>query len=64
MENHISKSQKWLLGLVSILGDLCPFSLLRLGWAIESISSELTLLWGFPGDSVVKNPPAMQETQV
>ena len=22
-----------------------------------------TLLWGFPGGSVVKNPPAMQEMQ-
>ena len=21
-------------------------------------------IWGFPGDSVVKNPPAMQEMQV
>ena len=40
------------------------FFSIRLVWAIESISSELTLLWGFPGDSVVKNPPAMQETQV
>ena len=40
------------------------FSSIRLGWVIESISSELTLVWGFPGNSVVKNPPAMQETQV
>ena len=25
---------------------------------------QLNLFWGFPGGSVVKNPPAMQETQV
>ena len=28
------------------------------------LSCEDTIVWGFPGDSVVKNLPAMQETQV
>ena len=31
--------------------DLCLFVLL------------MSILWGFPGGSVVKNPPAMQEMQ-
>ena len=37
----------------------CPFMLSR-----SILLCEDTIVWGFPGDSVVKNLPAMQETQV
>ena len=44
---------------------LCrPLLLLRVGQAWPNLFQALATYWGFPGGSVVKNPPAMQETQV
>ena len=40
--------------------NLCPSLLIERGHLCKFVSC----FWGFPGCSVVKNPPAMQETQV
>ena len=33
-------------------------------WTARRIAIKQTLIWGFPGDSMVKNLPAMQEMRV
>ena len=42
----------------------CVYQYILLKKTHQLFISDYSTLWGFPGGSAVKNPPAMQETQV
>jgi len=50
------------VGSLSLLQGIFPTQILRPGFD-PWIGKMLTYWWGFPDSSVVKNPPAMKETQ-
>ena len=60
-----SSTLAWKIPWTEVPASLQSLGSQRVGhdWATDLIWSDLIWLVGFPGGSLVKNPPAMQETQ-